>query len=77
MAIPTLSELFNDVLGDLEAEFNITIPLFGKNFLRALAAVKAAKLKLVYLTIASVLYLLGIFVYIIIPVFKTIEIIIV
>ena len=54
MAIPTLKELFDDVLGDLQAEFNITIPLFGKNFLRALAAVQAAKLKLVYLTIASV-----------------------
>lgn len=54
MAVPTLKELFDDILADLQAEFNIVIPLFGKNFLRALAAVQAAKLKLFHLTIARV-----------------------
>lgn len=53
-AIPTLQELYNDILADLEAQFSLTIPIFGKNFLRALAAVQAAKLKLYYLAIANV-----------------------
>lgn len=52
--IPTLSELYNGILADLEAEFNISIPLFGKNFLRAIAAVQAAKLKIAYLYIGKV-----------------------
>lgn len=52
--IPTISELYNSILSSLEAEFNITIPFFGKNFLRALAAVQAAKLKLAYLRLAKV-----------------------
>ena len=52
--IPTLKELFDDILDNLETEFNITIPLIGKNFLRVIAAVQAAKLKLFYLTIARV-----------------------
>lgn len=52
--IPTLKELFDDILDNLEAEFNITIPLIGKNFLRVIAVVQAAKLKLYYLTIARV-----------------------
>lgn len=54
MNIPTLNELFTDILGDLESKFTITIPIVGKNFLRVLAGVQAAKLKLYYLTIASV-----------------------
>jgi Baseplate J-like protein len=52
--IPTLSQLYTDILSNLESELNITIPLVGKNFLRALAAVQAAKLKLYYLAIANV-----------------------
>jgi hypothetical protein len=52
--IPTLQQLYNDIKSNLESELNITIPLFGKNFLRALAAVQAAKLKLYYLAIANV-----------------------
>lgn len=51
--IPKLSELFNDILADLESELTVTIPLVGKIFLRALAAVQAAKLKLYYLTIGQ------------------------
>ncbi len=53
ITIPTLSELFEDILDDLEAEFNITIPGFGKVFLIALAAVQAGKLKLYYLAIGK------------------------
>lgn len=52
--IPTIQQLYSAILADLEAEFNISIPLFGKNFLRALAAVQAAKLKLFYLALGSV-----------------------
>jgi len=51
ITIPTLNQLYLSELSALEAEFNITIPVFGKNFLRALAAVQAAKLKLQYLAI--------------------------
>ncbi len=54
LPIPTLQELFDDDLQNLEAEFNIDIPLVGKNFLRISAAVHAAKLKLFYLTLARV-----------------------
>lgn len=49
--IPTLKELFDDIIADLEAELTVDIPEFGKNFLIGLAAVQAAKLKLYYLTI--------------------------
>lgn len=51
--IPTLSELFDSILADIEATFGDNVPLFGKNFLRALAAVQAAKLKIYYLATAS------------------------
>jgi len=51
--IPTISELYNEILADLEAEFTINIPLVGRNFLRAIAAVQAAKLKLYYLAIGN------------------------
>lgn len=51
ITIPTITELYNDILADLEGQFDITIPLIGKSFLRALAAVQAAKLKLFYLSI--------------------------
>lgn len=52
--IPTLQQLYTGILSDLESEFSITIPLIGKNFLRALAAVQAAKLKVYYLLVADV-----------------------
>lgn len=52
--IPTLQQLYAQVLADLEQELNITIPVFGKSFLRALAAVQAAKLKLIYLALGNV-----------------------
>ena len=54
VTIPTLNQLYTDILSQLESELGITIPLFGRNFLRALAAVQAAKLKLIYLMIGDV-----------------------
>jgi uncharacterized phage protein gp47/JayE len=52
--IPTLAQIFNSIIADLESELNISIPLFGRNFLRALAAVLAGKQYLQYLLIAKV-----------------------
>lgn len=52
-AIPTITELYNDILADLQAQYGISIPVFGKNFLRVLAIVQAGKLKLYYLAIAN------------------------
>lgn len=54
MTIPTLQQLYSQVLADLESEMNITIPLFGKSFLRALAMVQAAKLWMLYLRLSFV-----------------------
>lgn len=54
ITIPTLVQLYNGILADLEAEFGTNIPLFGKNFLRAKAAVQAGKLKLIYLSLGNV-----------------------
>lgn len=54
ITIPTLSQLYTGILNDLETEFGTNIPLFGKNFLRALAAVQAAKLKLFYTALGGV-----------------------
>lgn len=54
ITIPTLKELYDGILADLETEFNVTIPVFGKNFLRIMAAVQAGKLKLYYLAIGNI-----------------------
>lgn len=51
--IPTLTQLYDDIVSDLEAEFSITLPLIGRSFLRAIASVQAAKLKIYYLAIAN------------------------
>lgn len=51
ITIPTLTELYNSIIADIEAEMGVTIPLFGKVFLRVFAGVQASKLKLFYLTI--------------------------
>lgn len=51
--IPTISQLYNGILANLETEYNNNISPTGKSFLRALAAVQAAKLKLYYLAIAN------------------------
>jgi hypothetical protein len=54
ITIPTINQLYTGILADLEAEYEITIPVFGKNFLRAFAAVQAAKLKIFYLMIGMI-----------------------
>lgn len=52
--IPTLLQLYAQVLADLEQNLNITIPVFGKSFLRALAMVQAGKLWMLYLRLSIV-----------------------
>lgn len=49
--IPTLVELQNSILNDLETKYGTSIPIFGKVFLWVLAAVQAGKLKLFYLAL--------------------------
>lgn len=51
ITIPTFNELYTSIVSDLETEMTVSIPVFGKVFLRALAMVMAGKLKLYYLTI--------------------------
>lgn len=50
--IPTIAELSAQIKADLEAAYGGTIPIFGKIFLRAVIAVQAGKLKIIYLGIA-------------------------
>jgi uncharacterized phage protein gp47/JayE len=52
--IPTLQQIYSQVLAEMESQMNITIPLFGKSFLRALAMVQAAKLWHLYLRLSIV-----------------------
>lgn len=52
--IPTLAQLRTDIISDLEAQYSITIPLFGKNWLFVLASVQAGKLWLTYKYMALV-----------------------
>lgn len=52
--IPTLNQLYQTIKTDLESELNITIPVFGKSFIRAFAMVQAAKIKLLYLLLGKV-----------------------
>lgn len=49
MALPTINELKTQIENDLRSELDITTTWFGKVFLRVLATVQAAKLKLYYL----------------------------
>ncbi len=51
--IPTTNELYLSIKGDLEASESITIPIFGKSVIRVFAAVQAAKIKLLYLTLGN------------------------
>lgn len=51
ITIPTLSELYDNVIQDIESEYGESVPAFGKVFLVALAGVQAAKLKLLYLAV--------------------------
>ena len=52
--IPTYIELYNGILSDLETQMQVSVPIFGKNFLRALAVVQDGKLWLYYKAIANV-----------------------
>jgi hypothetical protein len=52
--IPTISTLYNDILIDLGDEFTVTVSPTGKTMLRAIAAVLAACLKIIYLFIGQV-----------------------
>lgn len=53
ITIPKLQALYNKLIADLESEFSISIPLFGKLFLRPLASALSGSFKLLYLTIAD------------------------
>jgi hypothetical protein len=53
ITIPTLAELESQIINDLESKYGSNIPSFGKVFLRVLAKVQAAKLKLYYLAIGE------------------------
>lgn len=52
--LPTIKQLFDSILNNLEAEFSIAINPFGKAFLVALAGVLSGCLYLYYLTIGDV-----------------------
>lgn len=54
ITIPTIKQLADGIIADIESEFGITLPTLGKNFLRILARVQAAKLKMFYLAVANV-----------------------
>ena len=51
--IPTLSELKDSIISDIESKFGVTLPTFGKNFLRTFAGVQAGALRLYYLLSAK------------------------
>lgn len=53
ITIPTISQLYTNIIADLEAEFSITIPTVGRSFLRAMATVQAGKMYLYYLAIGK------------------------
>jgi hypothetical protein len=52
--IPTISEIFNNILSDLQAEYGITVNPFGNAFLVALAGVLSGLFYLVYLALGDV-----------------------
>lgn len=52
--IPTISQLYAEVLADLQNEYGVTISTVGKVMLRFIAFVQAAKLKLIYLFVGDV-----------------------
>lgn len=54
VSIPTLTELYDDMIASIEAELSITVPTTGPSYLRAQAAVDASKLYLLYLAVADV-----------------------
>jgi len=52
--IPTLSQLYANIVSDIEGEMGVQLSPVGRSFLRVLAAVQAAKLKLIYLLLGKV-----------------------
>ncbi len=54
VTIQTIQQLNSDILNDLQSQYSITITLFGKVFLRAIAGVQAGKLKLYYLGLGNI-----------------------
>lgn len=54
MTIPTINQLYASIIADLEAELNVTIPLFGRSYLRAKAMVQAGRLWLLYLVAVKI-----------------------
>jgi uncharacterized phage protein gp47/JayE len=52
--IPTIAQLASNIQSNIETEFGISIPAFGKNFLRVFCLVMAAVLKLFYLSLGKV-----------------------
>jgi uncharacterized phage protein gp47/JayE len=53
ITIPTIAELRASIQADIESTYGSTIPSFGKNFLRVMSYVQAAKLKMYYLAIGN------------------------
>ena len=51
ITIPTIQQLYNAVIADIESEYGESVPVFGKVYLVVQAAVQAAKLKLLYLAV--------------------------
>ena len=47
----TISEIYNDIISDIESEMGVKVPAYGKTFIRAIAAVQAAKLYIINLSI--------------------------
>jgi uncharacterized phage protein gp47/JayE len=54
MTIPTIQQLYASIIADVETELNISIPLFGRSYLRAKAMVQAGRLWLLYLVMAAI-----------------------
>lgn len=52
--IPTLQQIKNDITADIQTQYSNTISPIGKVFLRALAAVSAAKIWQLYMSLAFV-----------------------
>ena len=47
--IPTIQQLQNSIISDIETQYGVTIPSYGQSVLRVLAFVWAGKLRLQYL----------------------------
>lgn len=52
--IPSINQIYESILSQLESEYGIELSPFGKVFLKALALVQAGKLKLLYLHLGEV-----------------------